>query len=274
MCIVEAHDSAVAECLMECTHRAAGTLAEAVLDSHSVYFVNRNVFLVSLKRRVSEVSVQRTSVQEDESFAIVHFRLQPFKTAVAVGIVTAPGTTRRLPSWLTSAVYNSVNKHGVCLLTGMWGDTKEKMSELCQNLPLATDFPIAQAWQGNQPAVAALKGFPLYTLILGRCHRLTMPAPESLPHYQKALDENWVPAAADWHRLMPEWRTWTQRQISWHSACNMDWGQVRCKRVDPDKWMAGLSQVVFWCGVAQQGWGAKDRHKAAWQQEKGKPSDA
>ena len=181
--------------------------------------------------------------------------------------VRAPGTTRRLPSWLTSAVYDAVNKHGVCLLTGMWGDTKEQMSELCQNLPCATIHPIAQAWRGDEAAVAALKGFPLYTLIMGRCHRLTMPAPDSLPHYQKALDENWVPAVADWHKLIPEWRTWTQRQISWHSAANMDWGQVRCKRVDPDKWMAGLSQVVFWCGVSQQGWGAKARSKG-----KGKPS--
>ena len=39
----------------------------------------------------------------------------------------------------------------------------------------------------------------------------------------------------------------------------MNWGQVKCKRVDAAKWMAGVTQVVFWCGVSQQGSRAKQK---------------
>ena len=137
----------------------------------------------------------------------------------------------------------------------------DEMSELCQNLPLATECPVSQEWKGDTPAVADLKGFPVYTLLVGRCHKFTMPAPEDLVHYQTALDEDWVPAVAGLHRLMPEWWPWTLRQIGWHSAGDMNWGQVKCKRVDVAKWMAGVTQVVFWCGVSQQGYRAKQKPK-------------
>ena len=110
-------------------------------------------------------------------FALVHCRALPYNTAVAVGIVTALGRETRLPPWLRSTVHDSVFKHGVSLLTGIWGDTKEEMSELCQNLPLATECPVSQEWQGDTPAIADLKGFPVYTLLLGSCHQFTMPAP-------------------------------------------------------------------------------------------------
>ena len=75
-----------------------------------------------------------------------------------------------------------------------------------------------------------------------------MPAPEDHVHYQTALDEDWVPAVAGLHRLMPEWQPWTRTQIAGHSAGDMNWGQVKCKRVDVAKWMAGVTQVVFGAG--------------------------
>ena len=138
------------------------------------------------------------------------------------------------------------------------------MSELCQTLPLATECPVSQAWQGDTTAVADLKGFPVYTLLLGRCHKFTMLAPEDLTHYQTALDEEWVPAVAGLHRFMPEWRPWTKSQIAWHWAGNMNWGQVKCKPVDVAKWwMKGVTQVVFWCGVSQQGFRAKQKSNYA-----------
>ena len=82
-------------------------------------FVHRNVFVVTLKRIVSEVSVQQTVVFDGRAFAIVHCRVQPYNTAVAVGIVTALGRATRLPPWLRSTVHDSVYKHGVRLLTGI-----------------------------------------------------------------------------------------------------------------------------------------------------------
>ena len=39
----------------------------------------------------------------------------------------------------------------------------------------------------------------------------------------------------------------------------MNWGQVKCKPVDAAKWMKGVTQVVFWCGVSQQGFHAKQK---------------
>ena len=130
VCILEDPSSAVAEALMDCSHLAEGT--EAVNDSHRVCFVNRCVFMVTLKRQVSEVSVQQTTVFDEGAFAIVHCRVQPLNTAVAVGIVTAPGKAKKLPPWLRSTVHDSVYKHGVRLLTGFGGDAKEQMSSYKQ----------------------------------------------------------------------------------------------------------------------------------------------
>ena len=61
------------------------------------------------------------------------------------------------------------------------------MSELCQTLPFATVRPVSQAWQGRTPAVADLKGFPVYTLLLGMRHKFTMPVPEDLVPYQTSF---------------------------------------------------------------------------------------
>ena len=140
----------------------------------------------TLTRQVSEVTVQQTVVFDGRAFAIVHCRAQPYNTAVSVGIVTAPGRATRLPPWLRGTAHDSVYKHGVDLLTGIWGDTKDHMSELCQSLPLATDCPVSQAWQGRTPAVANLKGFPLYTLLVGLCHKFTMLVPADRVQYQTA----------------------------------------------------------------------------------------
>ena len=155
---------------MDCTRGAAE--AKDVADDRNVYLVHCNVFLVTLKRQVSTVSVQESVVFDGRAFAIVNCRGGPNNTAVAVGIVAAlPNCTRaelgdtRLPEQLMSVVNNSVYKHGVRWLTGFWGNAKDHMSELCQILPLATGHPVSQAWRGHTSAVAELKGFPVYTLL-------------------------------------------------------------------------------------------------------------
>ena len=233
VCIVPDHHSAVAESLMDCTRGVAE--AKDVTGDRNVYLVHCNVFLVTLKRQVSTVSVQESVVFDGRAFAIVNCRGGPNNTAVAVGIVAAlPHCTgaelgdTRLPEQLMSVVNNSVYKHGVRLLTGFGGNAKDQMSELCQILPLATGYPVSQAWRGHTSAVAELKGFPVYTLLLGKCHKFTTPAPKDLVHYRTALDQDWVPAVAGWHRLMPEWQPWTWRQIAWRPAGDMNWGQVKC----------------------------------------------
>ena len=57
--ILEDANSAVADFLMSCTHAGPGT--DAVLDNHSVFFINRRVFLVTLQRQVTECTVHRSS---------------------------------------------------------------------------------------------------------------------------------------------------------------------------------------------------------------------
>ena len=265
--ILEVAESAVADALMRCTHAGEGT--EAVTDNHCVYFINRCVFVVTLKRQVTEFMVQRTSYFDTATFAIVHLRVKPLDTAVAVGIVESGHyLVNRLPPWLMSALHDAVYQHGVRLLTGTWGRTQEQLSELAQNLPLATSHPLAQAWKGDTPAVADVRTFPVYTLLLGKCSGFSMPRVEELLPYQTMMDNNWAPAVAGWNDCLPQWWPWTPRQIMWDAAGNMDWGHIKMKRVDPKRWIAGVYQVVFWCGVAQQGWGAKQTQKKKEEEKK------
>ena len=118
--------SAVAERLEDCARGAEGT--EDWDDAHSVLFVHRNVFVVTLKRIVSEVSVQQAVVVDGRAFAIVQCRVQLSNTAVAVGIVAAFAKVTRLhigdnslPPRLVSIVHDSVYKKRCSFVDGNLG---------------------------------------------------------------------------------------------------------------------------------------------------------
>ena len=150
---------------------------------------------------------------------------------------------------------------GVRMLAGCFGDTNEQMPEFAQKLHVATAWPLAQFWEGDTSAVADQHTFPLYTLLLGACKRVVRPPAKALLSYKRALDEKWVPAGG-YTGLMPQWRLpqwhqWSQDQAAWHQAGDMYWGNVKMKPVAHAHWIAGVCQVVFWCGTAQQGYGAK-----------------
>ena len=75
-----------------------------------------------------------------------------------------------------------------------------------------------------------------------------------------AMDEKWVPAVMPQWRL-PQWHQWRQDQTAWDQAGDMYWGNVIMKPAEPKHWLAGVYQVVFWCGTAQQGYGARRRQE-------------
>ena len=45
----------------------------------------------------------------------------------------------------------------------------------------------------------------------------------------------------------------------WHFTQDINWGHIKSKRIDPQRWMKGVHQIVVWCGTATQGSGAKIR---------------
>jgi hypothetical protein len=135
------------------------------------------------------------------------------------------------------------------------------MSEFAQNLPVATTEPLCQPWKGRSSAVAAVEAFTSYTLLLGTCLRVTIPSPDKFLKAKVSLESQWVPVVAYWEELMPRWWEWTHRQVAWNSAGHMDWGHIKMKPVDPTRWIAGVHQVVFWCGTSQTGYGVLRRKR-------------
>ena len=197
------------------------------------------------------------------SVAVARVVINPCMTAVAVGVLDAMPDLQRLPAWVMSTVHDSVFQHGVRCLTGVFGSTKEQMSELAQNLPVATSAPLYQPWKGSSAAVAAVQVFPSYTLLLGSCGHVTVPPGEKLALAELALQRGWVSAVADLEEEIPQWWPWTWRQIAWSCAGDMNWGHVKMKPVDQKRWIPGVHQLVFWCGTAQTGQGAKARWREA-----------
>ena len=68
---------------------------------------------------------------------------------------------------------------------------------------------------------------------------------------------------------MPQWWQWSHDKAWWHSAGHLHWGHVKQKAVDARRWQLGVHQVVFWCGTAMQGSGARRRQHDKWQQRRG-----
>ena len=69
----------------------------------------------------------------------------------------------------------------------------------------------------------------------------------------------WLPAVAEFatNESLPSWFPWSRQQLTWYHVDDMDWGHVKMKKLDPQRMLAGIHQVIFWCGHAQQGYGAK-----------------
>ena len=205
--------------------------------------------------------MEQASYDAQATFAVARVRVKPGWTAVAVGITDARPDSERLPAWLMQAMHEAVVRRGVRVLTGVFGRSRSQMSELAQNLPLATAQPVMQEWQS--PAVAgATSVFPSYTLLIGTCSNITTPPYEALPPASLPLQERWCSAVAEYEDVVPAWYQWTRQQIAWCKVDDMDWGHVKVKRVDSARWIPGCHQVAWWCGTAQTGRGAAGRKLA------------
>ena len=174
---VEKDDSAVAEAFLQCTRGALSPQLREAMANKTLMFLNRRLFIAMHKHVVADLLVTRVTTQPEASFAVVRFKIKPCMTAVAVGIVDSPPYGTRLPQWLMQAMHDTVVQQGARILTGVFGHTAKQMTELCQNLPLATAEPLFQGWK--KPAVAGSSSasssavaettmcFPAYTLLFG-----------------------------------------------------------------------------------------------------------
>ena len=239
---------------MNCTRGAEG--CEFVTDSKRVYFVNDWIFVATLKRLAVECNV--TNVRGDRQCAFAAVRLHIDNIAFAVGVVDVPVHAKELPGWLVEAMPDAVRHEGVRMLTGCFGDTRDAMRAVGQECgPLASAWPLAQYWEGDTSAVADQLTFPVHTLLLGKCKRVTWVANKDHLSFQKAFDEKWVPAVGG----LPTWRL-PHWHTPWDQAGDMCWGNVTMKAVAPAKWCAGVYQLVFWCGTAKQGYGVNLKGRA------------
>ena len=106
--------------------------------------------------------------------------------------------------------------------------------------------------------------FHSYTLLFGVASKVALPAKEHMMPVEVAVDNLWIPAVAEYDQALPSWWRWSRQQMAWYHVDDMQWGHVKMKKVDPKRMLGGLHQVVFWCGTAQQGYGATAKAKEKW----------
>ena len=261
--------SAVADAMFQLTRSG---IAADHKEGKDVVYVYEKTFLVLHKRVVSSFMVQSAKAWPAKndtgmSFAVAQVQLQACSTAVAVGIVDVPPDADELPAWLLEAMHDAVMRRGVRVLTGVFGCAQQQMSELAQNLPIATERAIVQEWltDGSPQLRSTSSGtsvFPSYTLLIGTCSKFTTPNKEVFLPARQAMDQGWCSAVAELDDTVPQWWPWTQQQIAWYGKDDMDWGHIKMKKVDPERWFRGCHQVVWWCGTAKQGKGAAKRQWA------------
>ena len=258
--ILENAESAVAEQLYQATFSGD-------LQGKRIAAISSNVLLVVDQARVSGHYVLTTVDDGTGSISYFAFRMQSCKTAVAVGVVNIPPSSQSVPAWLMQEMNTAVAENGVQVLTGVFGLTAGQISQWVGTAPVATSKPLAQGWQVGSTAVAA---FPCYTLLFGIKNQETLVLQDHLLPVERAIEEQWIPGRCDWHQSMPQWWQWSHDKAWWHPAGHLQWGHVKQKAVDPRRWQAGVHQVVFWCGPAVQGSGARQKQHERWREHQRK----
>ena len=105
--------------------------------------------------------------------------------------------------------------------------------------------------------------FPAYTLLLGTASQVSTPAESDMITSAVAVQQSWASTMCPWRMVLPSWgRGRDSRVLHLHQqsvANDTDWGHIKIKKVDPNRWIPHVHQVVFWCGTAEQGKGARGR---------------
>ena len=151
---------------------------------------------------------------------------------------------------------NSVELHIVRCFTGTFGNTAQQMSAFAHEFPMATTTPVAQMWRGTGGSVDV---FLAYILLLGSASQVSTPVESDMIPSAVAVRESWASTMCPLHMVLPSWgRGHDSRVLHLHQqsvANDTDWGHIKIKKVDPNRWIPHVHQVLFWCGHAEQGKG-------------------
>ena len=264
--LCESSHSAVAEWLMQRTH-GGFTEQEELLRSRRIVFVTARIYIVLMENRVQMVQVKEVFNFDNMTFAVaqiaIHDRcatsMHGRSTTVGVGIVYVLPQLRKLPEWLMQKMSYSVPSHGVRCFTGTFGLDGKQIASFAFKYPMATLRPVCQTWRGVDGHTEYV--FPCYTLLLGNSTNRTKTG--DLVDSAVAVSNKWVPTIYPYEDVMPYWRKMPPGQVEQSAAYDIDWGHVKEKAVSPDRWIPNVHQVLWWCGVAQQGANARINHVAA-----------
>ena len=104
---------------------------------------------------------------------------------------------------------------------------------------------------------------PAYTLLLGTTSQMSTPVESDMIPSAVAVRESWASTMCPLHMVLPSWgRGHDSRGLHLHQRSvgnGTDWGHIKIKKVDPNRWIPHVHQTLFWCGHAEQGKGAWSR---------------
>ena len=153
---------------------------------------------------------------------------------------------------------DSVLSHGVRCFTGTFGLDGKQMASFASKFPMATLRPVCQTWRGADGHSDYV--FPCYTLLLGNSTNRSKTG--ELAKSADAVRNKWVSTIYPYEEVMPNWTKMPRGQVQQSSAYDIDWGYVKQKEMRPERWIPHVHQVMWWCGKAMQGDGARVKHKA------------
>ena len=251
---------------MQCTHGGSTQEQKELLCTKQVVFVTPCVYIVLMKHRVEFVKMKEVFNFDDMTFAVteiaIHDRcaqsMHRRSTTVGVGVVYVPPQLLSMPEWLSDKMSASVHSHRVRCFTGTFGLDGKQMASFASKFPMATLRPVCQTWLGADSHTEYV--FPCYTLLLGNSTNRSKTG--ELVESAVAVRNKWVSTIYPYDQVMPYWRKMPEGQVEQSAAYDIDWGHVKQKAVNPDRWIPHVHQVVWWCGIAEQGAMARIRMQA------------
>ena len=264
--------SAAAERLMQ-SSRGSSASNHGLNETKEVISVTSSaaVFIVLNRSFVTFGDVKKHVVCGDAFFIVFEFNIQErstavaegHSTAVAVGVVIVRPCLSNLPRWLMDVMSESVRTHRVRCFTGIFGVNAEQMTRWASEFPMATDEPVHTPWLSSGSAVAV---FPSYTLLLGMSSATRTIKLSEMETSAVAVQRRWASSICASESVLPTWYKWPHYHVKNNLGGDLDWGHVKMKKVDPKHWLPYVHQVVFWCGTAQTGKAAAERHDRRWNQ--------
>ena len=257
---------------MQCSHggnteEQGNFLARGDERERRVVFVTAGVYLVLKTHRVECVRIKEIFNFDDTIFAVAEMKLHDrcaksmheHSTKVGLGVsYNVLPQSRMMPESIMEKMSESVVKHDVRCFTGTFGLDGKQMASFASKFPMATERPLCQKWAGQDGHTEYV--FPCYTLLLGNSTNRSNNG--ELVKSADAVRNKWVSTIYPYEEVMPNWTKMPRGQVQQSSAYDIDWGYVKQKEMRPERWIPHVHQVMWWCGKAEQGAGARIRYKA------------